>query len=402
MEQTEEYLDCVCGKKHFLRTTNIVVKPDAFLELIDTINKSDYKHILVLCNNDNDLAINLKQSINSSKTLSIIFMPNASATLALCDKLEDKGQDLVVAIGSDELISIAKYYSYCYQSDLFIFPIYNFTDYTFSCFSRLFDGVVFDFYKAKEPKEIYVCTVVNKYNVFQSHYIASKYIAKIDNEIASLVFKTEHCPRLIDNFNSILDEYKNFKKASMSDQNIKNIWTLIRLGQSMSFFEQTKYFFGGEKALVDLLNTKRINSDFLELSSFASKIIVNAYCNFFKTTPAKGSYNINKHIASLSEFLNVKPSEVIKRLAPSNLLCGDSEIFARFNNYYPYISRQINLEFANLFYLQSSLSITTNVLAKNRLDAMLIEKSVGLSADLLYKPTGLHLICMYGYLDKLL
>ncbi len=277
MDKHEEgFFECECGKLHQVETKNIVVGTRVFDALLESVKASGYKKILVFNSLENtELIYKLKQKFSKDFKLDIVYLAKCNATLLNAEHLEDKGQELVVAMGSEELISLAKYFAYAYENELFIYPVGNFTDFTFSKYSRLYDGVQFNFYQTASPTQIFVSVEDNPFSVYQSYYISSKYIALFDDMVGEYVYESKICDRLKAFIKNSLTQYIKYKPQNSIDLNYKNIWMLIRLGQAMSFYGETKAFFGGEKGMVDLMQSLKYGSDFLELSTLSLKLIIN-------------------------------------------------------------------------------------------------------------------------------
>ena len=403
-KKQEKTVVCECGDTHILPPTQIVVSDDAFNALLKTISETEFKHILVFYGLSNDeLSEKFKQcECVKDKELSFVILPNLIATTALADQIEDKGQDVVVAIGGEEVISMAKYYAYSFSNPVFIFPVGQFLDFTFSKFARLYDGVTFDFYASQSPEGIFVDTSLNKYNQYQSYYLSSKYISVFDNQMSGLVFGNQFCQRMVDFYNDALEKYACKFSKSLWESNINNIWTMIRIGQAMTFFNQSKFFFGGDRAVVEMLNALKPSASFLELETVALKLILNSYDCFLQDANCNAGFNLNKQINFLCKTLKVSVSQIMKKLASNLIISPTKEIVNSFGSYQPYLFGCFKNLAGQIFKIHSNLALKDNVLKKYEFNAMCIENAFALSPYLFDKPTLLHLIGNFGYLDKLL
>jgi len=395
--------ECCCGRIHSVKTKSIVVSSHAFSQLVKCIIEDNYKKVLIL-NSIEDLSYveKLKKEIRGNDIeINVINLPKCNASTYVAEKIEDKLQELVVALGGEELISVAKYYAYMYECDLYIFPVSNFVDFTFSKYSRLFDGVQYNFYQTLEPSRIFVSTIINNYNFLHTYYISSKYIAIFDNVLALNVYQSEMCERAK---NYLKDTLKDYSVDIKSRQllNERNIWTLVRIGQAMSFYSETKPFFGGDKAIVDLLGAQVHSADYLKLETIALKLIINLYSCFFKSYPTKANVNLNKHIMAISDLLKISSTEIIKRISNSELLTGSDIIFKRFNNFYPYLKGVLSKCLTRIFSIHSRIDSFKNIIKIYNLSQKRIEKTFALSSCFFNKPCALHLFSAFGYLDKLL
>lgn len=394
--------ECECGSVHELNTADIVVSKDAFSELLKELKNNEIKDILILSSIEDLFFIEkIKTELHeTNKNIQIVNLIKCTSSILLAEKIEHKGQSLVVALGSEELISVAKYYSYMYNSELIIFPVGNFVDYTFSKFARLFDGVEFAFYLTVEPVKIYVSTILNTYNELQTHYISSKYLSYFDSIIAETTYRIKSCEKINEFFKKILSSYLYEKNKDLL--NGKNIWALIRLGQAMSYFNQTKYFFGGELAISNLLQSQNVKADFLEINTISVKIVLNMYTCFFQDFPKRKNTNLNKQLLNLSMLIKVSSSELIKRMVGSEFILGEERIFNRFSNYYHYLKTVLNKSVIKIFRIHSHIVITDNFIKKYNFSAKRVEKTFALAHCLFFKPCCLHLFSAYGNMDILL
>lgn len=403
-EFKEKTIFCECGSEHKLSNCKIAVEANVIDKMVEVIATANIHTITFFYGLDSDQI--LSKFKNSEKLKNIIFsffiVPNCVATVQLAKQIEFRQQDLIVAIGNDDIISVAKYYAYCVDCPLYICPIGNFTDFTFSKFSRLYDGMTFNFYESQSPNGIFVDTKVNGYNEYQTYYLSSKFIAVFDNQINDLVYKMQDCQRMNDYLSETMHKYIKLINLHSENKNLLNIWTLIRLGQGMSFFGQTKYFFGGDKAVVELLNAIRPSADFLRLESIALKLILNTYSCFLQQPVQKGEFNINKEIKALSNFLKVSSSQIMKRLASSKLLLTNVELAQIFSGYQPYLYGKFKSLAAQMFKIQTLVALKDNVLQSYQLTGMEVELAFAMSPCLYNKPTLLHILNNFGYMDKLL
>ena len=170
----------------------------------------------------------------------------------------------------------------------------------------------------------------------------------------------------------------------------------------MTFYGQTKVFFGGDKAISDMINAQLPALEYLELETLSLKIIVNMYSCFFKDFPTKNNVNINMHIQEVCRLLKISPIEAMKRFVNSELIVGSGLIESRLNNYFPYLKGVLSNCLSKIFMLQSGLKINFNVIKKHEITAKRIETSFALASCLFTKPCALHLFSAFGYLDKLL
>ena len=230
---------CECGKEHFLTTEKIVADKNAFSLMLDFICEKQYKKILFFDDEKSEKEIEFS---NKMKENSIAFkiktIENCFATEFLAKSIEVDEAEIVVAFGKEELISVCKYYCALYDKQIIVCPTGNFADFTFSSFSRLYDGVCFCFYKTVSPFAIFV-NLEDKANKFQTYYLSSKYIALFDDEFEKLVFKEEPCPRLADFFSKTMKDYFLKNNMSLSE---KNAWTLIRLAGNDIFWRNQIFF----------------------------------------------------------------------------------------------------------------------------------------------------------------
>lgn len=393
-----EIKKCECGKQHFLSTEKIVVSDNAFSFMLDFICEKKYRSILFF---DDEKSENEVEFSNKMKISNIAFkiktIENCFATEYLAKTIENDDSEIVVVFGKEELISVCKYYCALYEKQIIICPIGNFTDFTFSSFSRLYDGVCFCFYKTVSPLAIFV-NVTEKANKFQTYYLSSKFIALFDNEFAKLVFKQETCPRLSDFFSKTMKDYILKNNMSLSE---KNVWTLIRLGQAMTFFDETKYFYGGDKLVLDVLQSLSKNGDFLELETIALKIIVSSYDCFLKNPHNYNVANLNLHIRHISELYKIPQTETIKRMGDSKILLPDEKTRNSFGNFQPYLRQFFQTTMSKVFKIQTTFCIVENVLKKNNFCGEKVKRAFSVSATFSKKPTLLGLIMAYGFMDKL-
>lgn len=396
----EENYTCVCGQSHCVYVEKIDVSETAFLSMKKFVLDKEYKKVLFLdnekCKEEVDFVAHMRLNNILVETQTI---KNCTATEYFAKNFKTQDIDAVVVYGKEELISIAKYYAYAVEKDLIIFPVGNFADFTFSSFARLYDGVQFCFYKTVQPIAIFV-KLDDKPNKYQTYYLSSKFIAWFDNEFARCVFKKECCPKLADFFQRTINSY--VQDSNQMPISARNIWTLIRLGIAMTYFKQTKYFFGGDKLVCDFLQSKSICGDFLELESLALKLVVNAYGCFVKNSQCYNVANMNLHIKTLANELKISSTEVIKRLGNNQVLLPNEKIRASFFNYQPYLEHIFDKVLAKVFKIQSSLCMNENIALKNKLNGEKISRALALSANFGKEPTLLGFIHSFGFMDKLL
>lgn len=389
---------CECGKEHFLETDKIVVSSDAFSLMLDYVCDKHFKSVLFF---DHEKCTNEILFSNRMKQNNILFkiktIENCYATEFLAKNLESDDCDVVVAFGSEELISVCKYYCALYEKQIIIYPTGNFADFTFSSFSRLYDGVCFCFYKTVSPFAIFV-NIENRANKFQTYYLSSKFIAIFDNEFSKLVFKTETCPRLADFFSQTMKDYLLKNNMSLSE---KNAWALIRLGQAMTFFGETKYFFGGDKLVLDVLQSLSKNGDFLELETIALKLVISSYDCFLKNSQNYNVANLNLHIKRISQLYKIPQTETIKRMGENKILLPEEKTRNSFSNFQPYLRQFFQKNMLKAFKIQTTFSIVENVLKKNNFCGEKVKNAFSISATFSKKPTLLGFIMAYGFMDKL-
>jgi len=401
LRNLKEY-ECECGCVHRIKTKKIIVDNDAYQKLLEELKYCDQTKILIFSSLKDSFLID-KLSLELSKVnknVERVVLVDCNATIMVAEQIKNLDCGLVVALGTEPLISVAKYYSYMINSGLYIFPIGNFCDYTFSKFARLFDGVEYAFYSTVEPEKVFVSTAINKYNQYQTSFIMSKQLSFFDSVVSELVFNQKVCEKAKEYFKTTLDDYKFCNDEKQ--MNLKNIWTLIRIGLAISFFDQTKCFYGGELAITNLLQAQNISADFLEINTISTKFVFNLYSCFFKKFPKQNDVNINKQIAGLSMLLNVSSLEVIKRIVGSEFLVGEDMILNRFSNYYHYLKQILKKCIQKMFRIKSNISLTTNISKKYNFTAKRLEKTFALSHTLFIKPCCLHLFSAFGYMDILL
>ncbi len=405
MQQLEEKtVHCECGECHTLSQCIVEVDSDAFIKMISYISSSGAQNITVfygLCSDELLNRIKVDE-VFKKKSFSFFILPDCVATVQLAKQLDIRRQDMIVAVGGENIISVAKYYAYCVDCPIMICPVGNFTDFTFSKFARLYDGMTYDFYESQTPCGIFVDTSLNKYNEYQTYYISSKFMAVFDNQIKDLIYKMQDCQRMNDFLSDTLKKYtKNFSEK-LANKNITNIWTLIRFGQAMSFYNQTKYFLGGDKAICELLNAVRPSADFLKLETIALKLVINTYACFLKQPTCVGDFNINKSIKSLCTFLKMPASLVMKKLSASKILLPETDLVSMFSGYQPYLHGCFKNLVSQMFKIQTSLALKENVLQLYHYCSKDVERAFALSPCLYNKPTLLHILNSFGFMDKLL
>ena len=218
-------LECECGDIHCLSDVVIDVGKDIFGNFVEYIAGLEGDKILVFYDlKDEFLLQKLRESdLLKNKDINYIIFPNILPTIELVNKIEDKGQQVVIAIGDENIISFAKYYASCFSNNFCIFPVGEFLDFTFSRFARIFDGVRFNFYDCVAPMAIFVDCSLNKLNDYQTYYLSSKFIAVFDNNLSSSIWEIEYCQRIVDFFKNTLEKYSSRLRQKDSDLNKNNI-----------------------------------------------------------------------------------------------------------------------------------------------------------------------------------
>lgn len=389
-----EERECECGKKHGTNAANIIINDNAHILLKEKLELINKKVLVVVEECNFELA---KEIFKSASFLCLDIEP----TTFFAESIEGKDEQLIVAFGGESLISVCKYYCSSLGLDLIAVVVGDCMDYTFSCFSRLYDGVEFCFYNTPSLKEIYYPISLNKYDNIYENYIASKYIAFFDNVVGKLIYKVNTCERLEKFFKNVLLSYNYNQRQSDADKLKNAVEFLSKLGQGMTYFEQTKYFFGGERAVTERLAIFNKRAPYKDLNYISLKLLINCYSCFFSSYPFDGNGNLSKQINMLSEIMKVSPSTILSRLAPSELVYEDS-VKQTFSGYYPYLKGVLNKCLKKIFLITSGLNINIMPNKKYNLTAKAIEKSLALSSVTYLKPCTLHLMFVFGYLDKLL
>lgn len=402
MENYNNNINCECGKCHKVSIKEISVGDRVFDDFLVNLEKRKCKKILLVSDDDYDILEKICLEINKRKICfcKIVFK-KIKASIMSSDLIDDYGQDLVIAVGGEELISVLKYYSYSLCCSIIIFAFNNFIDFTFSRFSRLYDGVLFNVYETQCPEEIYVPSQSFKYSILQSYYLASKHFAVFDNILEELIYNVGGCKRQKDFFKQTMNEY--MKKKGDDDRCIwiNNTWALIRIGLAMSFFGKTTGFYGGEYLFATLMQAQCKGADFLELMTVSQKLIINTYATFLNYPQAFQSVNLNKHIQKLSKLLKTSPTETLNRIVGAKFVLFDREIINRVQNYIPYLKEVFKKCSKSFFVITTSINEPLNVLKKYRFDGKRVENTFALTPVVSQKVTTLHLMACFGYMDKL-
>lgn len=391
----ENFLKCECGKKHFSETQKIEVSSCAFSFVADFLKEKNIKKILLFCEND---CFFEKQICESGIVVKVVKIPNCIATEYLAKSLKEEDGEIVVAFGKEELVSVAKYYASMWQKQLVVCAIDNFADFTFSSFARLYDGVQFCFYKTVCPLAIFVQTS-EKANKFQTFYLSTKFLLLFDNEFSRLVYKENDCERMKDFLKKTMCFYvsKNNKMQLAK----RNAWTLVRLGMAMTFYGETRFFFGGDKVVCDMLQSMNIGADFLELETIAFKLAFNCYACFIKNSQTYHVANLNLQIKHASKLLGVPQTEIIKRLGKNEVLMPDEKTRTTFFNFQPYLKNYFDKMVSEIFKIQTTFCICENVLLKNDLCGEKVKNALSVCASFSKRPTLLSFIFAFGFMDKL-
>ena len=399
----ENQIMCECGKTHQIGTQNIIVGGKAISFFLESMKKNRYKKVLIISDDNYPFVGTTIKTLKSvGKEVFNIVVEKQKATLKKAEDIEDYGQDLVVAVGGEEVISESKYYCYSLDCPIIIVALNNFIDFTFSKFSRLYDGVQFEVYETVNPIEVYVPEQTLDFTSLQSYYLASKYIAVFDALMSEMVYKKVGCRRQKDFLKQTLSDYIKYKPKEKKDMWERNVWTLIRLGQAMSFYNSTICFCGGDYVVSSLMQAQCAKADFLEMNTISLKLIINAYSCFFEKIVTTSRCNINKQIQEISRLLKISPTETLKRIYGASLISYDKDIEKALGNYAPYLKGVLKKCLSKIFMITSSINYPINVLKKYNFNANRVEKSFALSPCLSKLPTTLHLIASFGYSDKLL
>jgi len=394
---------CDCGLVHEIKTEKILIKNNCFDLFVNEIVLLKNKKTLILASAESCRFANMlcDELFKKGKSFNVINFNNIEQTKVFACNIKNYKQDVVVAMGNEQLISVAKYYSYINECELIIFPVGEFLDFTFSKFARISDGCFYDFYDTVEPKQIFIDTKLNVYNALLNSYISSKYIAIFDNVVRECVYKRNGCERCKLFLKTELKKLYELQKKSQKTTKEKSFWFLVRLGLAMTFFNETYSFFGGDKAVVDLLQAYNKETSFLNAEYISLKIIINAYKGFYKICAIKGVTNINKHLKNLERLLNVSSTKVLTRFVSSDYFHGNNSVNARYNNYYPYLKMVLQKCLKKIDLTQKEnyrgFEISMKQISKEKL------RCVFASAPCVYPYVNLlHVILSYGYLDFIL
>lgn len=391
----QNFLKCECGLVHRISVEKIEISPCAFSCVADFLKKKNYKKVLLFCESENELE---NQICENGIEVKSVVLSNLLATEFYAKNIKEEEGEVVVAFGREELISVAKYYAFMCQKQLVVCANNNFADFTFSSFAWLFDGVQFCFYKTVCPIAIFAETK-EKANKFQTYYLSSKFLTMFDNEFAKLAYKEDACPRMQDFLKKTMSFYVSKSNKMQLDE--RNVWTLVRLGLAMTFFGETKYFFGGDKIVCDMLKNLRIDADFLELETIALKLAINSYACFIKNPQNYHVANLNLQIKHASRLLSVSQTEIIKRLAKNEILMPSEKTRTSFCNFQPYLKNYFDLTMFKIFKIHTTFCFSENVLSKNNLNGEMVQNAFSVCASFSKKPTLLSFIFAYGFMDKL-
>lgn len=390
---------CVCGKKHSFSAEQVVVDKKAFDCMIDFVCKKKYAKVLLIDDEKGQKEIDFVCAMRANNIdVEVLTLKNCRATEFEAKNIDACGKDIIVAIGKERLISVAKYCACEFDLNIIAFPCDDFVDFTFSSFARLYDGVQFCFYKTVSPVAVFV-EPSQKLNGYQIYYLSSKFLAFFDNEFARLIFKNDCCPKMAEFFKKTMNEYSSADNTNIIE---KTIWTLIRLGFAMTFFDQTKYFFGGDKLVCDCLQAFRIDGNFLELETIALKLIINTYGCFLRNSKTYSVTNLNKHMKLIGKLYKIPATEIIKRMGNNDILLPSKQTRNTFLNYQPYLKNLFDKMLARVFKIHTELYLTENITEKYNLNGTLIEQVFAVSANFSKKPTLLGFVQAYGFMDKLI
>jgi len=384
-----------------LKTTKVLVEENCLNSVLKEIFLINEKMLIITSQKHLSLVYFMRNKLKQlGKELEIICVDKLMQITKNVENILYKNYKIVVSVGDDKVVNVAKYYSFINNCELILFIMGECLDYTFSKFARLSNGCFYNFYVTKEPKNIFVdINSVENINLIE-YFIKSKYIAIFDNVLRECVYKKQSYKKEKD---FIKKTIRNFiiSNDCVNSKNKKScVWALIRLGLAMSYFEKTECFFGGDKLIVDMLQLKIQELSYLEAEVIASRLINNLYLNFFKFVPKRNILNLEIYLNKLSGFLNVPFNVVVKNIADYDLMVGNSFVINRFNGYYPYLKAVLKKCLKNINLNEDFL--LKNITNKYNLDVQIIKDSFLFASACGNTPCLLHIFSAFGYLEKLL
>lgn len=224
-------------------------------------------------------------------------------TKQFLDELEYTGEDIVVAIGSGELLDCVKYYASSFDLMVVGVLVGEFYDYNLSKFSLIYDGAFYDFYSSVSPAAFFIKSDMNSKEM--DAYARAKSIEFFDflcNEVL-----------LQDKVNN---DAKQFFKNTILELRLENytmksiVKAFLRLGMAMTFFDTTKLFLFG---YFDVFNFLYACHDERKCQN-ASVIISKSYLLGFKYKIKERGYNLNIKINKVAKFLKLPAFCVMQKL----------------------------------------------------------------------------------------
>lgn len=301
--------------------------------------------------------------------------PGCYATEKLANKIEYRGEDAVIAIGSLHLQSLVKYYSYQYNLEYCLIPVHEMSEYSFSKFAFLKDDI-FCFFECMPPEFIFINEKnFNKEDIFKLKSVLSyKNITNWEKEFAVNILNSNK-----------VDYDWLAKMINLSKDNIFSLSKIFAISAQKLQNSSTYEFFGEDYKMLSLfaLNKKSIVDNLINIEN----TLVKFYECFLNCEIIDIEPDLNVYFQKLKSIYNLNVLNYTN-LALQNKI-DKKEAKYRLNAYFPYLKE--------LFYkMIENFNVSKTNFENNKLENALV-----LCSCVNFRPGVLMFVRNFGYFEKL-
>ncbi|MBQ9790053.1 MAG: hypothetical protein IJW24_00475 [Clostridia bacterium] len=303
MEQNYDGIEisCECGCEHVLDP--MCVEQNTIEKFKENLCQSRTKSVRVFLNRKfmkNSIIMNVIDEIRELGVVvdeEVLFFDFAQEISA--SSIVFKGEEYVVVAGDFKDIDVIKYYCKSIGLDLCVIVVDDFLDFSFSKYSRLYDGITYCFYRTVAPKHV-ICfdELLNSNSLKIKKYLELKSLAYFENALAGYSEPNMICKKI----NSKLMKAIKFSKAIKKVGNA--FFLCVFLGRAMSFFGGTKNFFGAEMDVCGILEVKTKKS-FFECYLLSSELMLEVYATALKNNLKLLNFDLNTRIDNIKRVLKL-------------------------------------------------------------------------------------------------